>query len=494
MKKNHILSLLPVSTCLLLLFASPVRAQGDDMETEASNNGAAQAQPNIQKPRPLPEIPDQFKHPGLLYSSDELEFVKAKIQAGEQPWKSAFDQMKATPWAAVTYQPHAQEVISSGFGGKGAKEGGAGNASADAIAAHTQALMWVYTGDERHAQNCAKILNAWSILKRNEGGNWYLQASWITPHLTNAAELLRATYPKWEEKEITAFSQMLDSTLLPIFHNRKAYGNRLFSVSYAMMAIGVFNNDRAAFAEGLHRWVSYVPCWIYLEEDGPVPFQPNYLETGPSNDELARLYTSTGKNPQESWIFREEEIQARMKEQKLGDDSSMFKQINMRTLWYRAPKEAYVDGLAAETYRDLGHCDLALGGLGSAAEVAWHQGIDLYGMEEKRLVAFLELHSALRIDEVIPPAFYRVRGTPVNPTFEIVYNHYVNRKGKDLPKTKAFIEKALRPCLKVEPNGPPGWSWVEVPLGVRGENVAYPAVCNMAWEVLTHAGTGSAQK
>jgi hypothetical protein len=269
-----------------------------------------------------------------------------------------------------------------------------------------------------------------------------------------------------------------------------AYGNRLFSVSYAMMAIGVFNEDRAAFAEGMQRWVSYLPCWIYMKEDGPQPVQPDYWLTGPSNEELAQLYATPSRDARQSWIFREEEVQAMMKQNRLGDDQSMYKQMNLRLMWNRAPEEAYVDGLSAETFRDLGHCDLALGGLGGAAEVAWHQGIDLYGREEKRIVAFLELHSFLRIGDPIPPAFYRVKGTPVNPTFEIVYNHYHNRMGKDLPRTWAFLQKALRPCLAKTPSGAPAWSWVEVDLGIRAENVVYPAGCNMAWEILTHAGTG----
>jgi hypothetical protein len=443
----------------------------------------------------LPALPSSFKHPGLLNTKAELEFVRKKIEAGEEPWKSAFEQMKGSPWAAVDYKPKAaRDTISSGINGSGSQEGGVAQASIDAKAAYTQALMWNFTGDERYARNAAAILNNWSILRENRGGNWYLQAAWLASTFTNAAELVRHTWTGWKPEEIKRFSEMLNEAFLPIFHNRPAYGNRLFSVSYAMMAIGVFNEDKAAFTEGLHRWLSYVPCWIYLKEDGPNPIRPDYWLTTPSNDELAALDAQLFPDVKKSWIYREDAVRETMKANKLGDDSSTFKTASNLDKggrhWNSAPEEAYIDGLSAETYRDLGHCDLGFAGVVSSAEIALNQGIDLYALEAKRIIAFLELHAALRIDETVPPAFYRVRGTPVQSFVEAAYNHYHNRMGLELPKTKAFIDKALRPCLKKEINGAPGWSWVPVEHGIRAENVVWPISCNVAWETLTHANTG----
>lgn len=436
----------------------------------------------------LPALPETFRHPGLLHTKEEFAFIRQKIAAGEEPWKSAFEQMKSTPWAALDYKPNkGRETISSGINGSGSWEGGVAHASRDAKAAYTQALMWNLTGNEQYARNAAEILNSWSVLRQNLGGNWYLQAAWLATMFANAGELVRHTWDGWSPEDVARFSTMLDEAFLPIFHNRPGYGNRLFSVSYAMMAIGVFNDDKAAFTEGLHRWVSYVPTWIYLTEDGPAPIRPDYWLTTPSNEALAAL------SPGKKWMFREQEILDLMKANKLGDDSTMFKNEGMLEKggrhWHGAPDAAHVDGLAAETFRDLGHCDLGFAAVINSAEIAWHQGIDLYSLEQKRLLAFMELHAGLRIDEVVPPVFYRVKGTPVQSSVEVAYNHFNHRKGIELPKTRTFIEKGLRPCLTKPVNGAPGWSWVPVEPGVRAENIVWPMGCNIAWETIAHTRT-----
>lgn len=467
-------ALVGVAGCLSSLSAAPEKAAPRELK--------------------LPALPAKFTHPGLLHSKEELAFVRSKIEAGEEPWKSAFEQMKTSPWADRNYQPKKGRVtIRSGFSGAGAAEGGVADASKDAKTAYTQALMWNLTGDEQYARNAVKILNNWSVLRENRGGNWYLQGAWLSTMMVNAAELVRHTWTGWKPEEIARFSEMLNEAFLPMFHNRPAYGNRLFSVSNAMMAIGVFNEDRAAFTEGMHRWVSYVPCWIYLTSDGPEPIRPDYLQTTPSNDALAALNANLFPDRAKSWIFREQEVLATMKENKLGDDISLFRDPRAPEIaarhWNNAPAGAYVDGLSAETFRDLGHCDLGAAGIFNSAEIAWQQGIDLYGLEQKRLVAFLELNSSLRIDETIPPAFFRVKGTPAS-TMDLPYNHYHGRKGIALPKTRAYLEKAIYPCLKKDIKGAPGWSWVPVEPGVRAENVVWPITSNAAWDTLTHVGTG----
>ena len=491
---SAILPILGLSVQFAPLRAFAQDSPESDTPVTETNTNSKPDQPDAAKPvftpRPvkLPAIPEKFTHPGILNTRAELDFVKAKIAAGEEPWKTAFEQMKGSYWASLDYKPNTpRETIRSGINGSGAAEGGVAGASMDAKAAYTQALMWVFTGNEQYARNAVAILNTWSILRENLGGNWYLQAAWIAGTFAEAAEIMRYTWDGWKPEEIAKFSEMLEEAFLPIFHNRMAFGNRYFSVCQAMMAIGVFNNDKAAFAEGLHRWISYVPCWIYLEEDGPEPIRPDFWLTKPSNEELSAL------SPGKKWMFRDQEILAVMKANKLGDDASLYKlEDNFgvgRRHWNGAPAAAFVDGLSAETFRDLGHCDLGFAALASCAEIAWHQGIDLYGLEAKRLTRFLELHSGLRIDETVPPVFFRVRGTPIQSFVEAGYNHYHNRLGMELPKTKAFIDKALRPCLTKEINGR-SWSWVPVEPGIRAENVVWPTGCNVAWETLTHSNTG----
>lgn len=440
----------------------------------------------------MPAVPVKFKHPGLLNNLEELQLVKKKIEAGEEPWKSAFEQMKASKLASLNYKPHPHEIVSSGFLGAGGYAGGVCDLNDDSLAAYTQALMWIFTGNEQYAENAVKIFNAWSVLKSSEGGNWYLELGWVGAMLPEGAELIRATYPKWRKEDIAKFSEMLSRTFLPVLHNRMAYGNRELATINAMMAIGVFNDDRAAFAEGMAHWISYIPSWIYLKEDGPEPVKPDYWLTGPSNEELAKLDEGLFPDPKQSWIFAEEQTKAFMKEKKLTDDHSGFERYDKYTAWNKAPDAAFVDGLCAETFRDMGHCDMGLNQLSNMAEIAWHQGIDLYSIHAKRITAFMELEALLRVGDTWPKDFYRVQTTGMTATYEIAYNHYHNRMGMDLPNTRKLIDMAIRPCVTKRNVESPGWSYVNPEPGVRASQINVSNL-TVAWETLTHAELGGSK-
>lgn len=444
----------------------------------------------ILPPIPLPPVPAKFRHPGILNTLEEIEAIKAKIQEGKEPWRSNFEVLRNSPAAAFDHKPEPHAVVSAGIGGKGGDVGGADDLGRDIRAAYTQTLLWCFTGDERYAQNAARIFRAWTVLKEFRGGNWYLTAAWGGANFAEAAELLRATYPKWAPDEIAAFKQMLRSTYLPILHNRKGYGNREFAVINGLMAIGVFTDDRAAFAEGMNNWLNYVPNWIYLKEDGPAPFKPVYWEKGYalSNEALAKLDEGVFPDVKASWIYYDEKMLAVMKEKKLGDDTSYCTQYNVKRAWNNAPPEAFVDGLCAETFRDLGHCDLGFVTLSRAAEIAWHQGIDLYSVHGERIAAFMELYSALRTEEVLPKVFWQITPLGMNLTFEIGYNHYHNRMGMDLPNTRRLIHEFIRPASLKPPQVAGGWLyWLPSP-GIRASQ--YSIAGSSQWETLMHAEKG----
>jgi hypothetical protein len=470
-----------------LLFAHWAPAQTPSREESLETLPPGEGQKTIAAvpgPRlPVPPPPASFRHPGLLNSLGELEMIRAKIEAGEQPWKDAFEQMKKSNYADLKYKPSPVEVSSSGILGRGGDAGGSKAESKDSKAAYTMALMWVFTRDERYAEKAVEIMNAWTILQGHGGANWYLQASWAGSVWPNAAEIIRATYPGWSQEDIARFSAMLSRAYLPELHNRMAYGNRKLSSINAMVAIGVFNNDRAAFYEGICNWVSYVPCWIYLKEDGAVPFLPDYWKHSPSDEELAALSGDLFPDPSEAWFSKEVKV--------IGDDHTSLERGDISQLWNGAP--VFVDGLCAETFRDMAHCDLGFASLIYTAEIAWHQGIDLYAIHAKRIMAFMEFQSGLRMDEDLPHVYYRVQFNSVNPTWEAAYNHFHNRMGHELPKTKAFIDKAIRPNLTKEFSVPSTPLFIYPEPGIRADKIMWPCTLQMAWETLTHGELGGAR-
>ena len=49
-----------------------------------------------------PVAPATFTHPGVLVDRKQLDFVKAKVSAGAQPWTDAYNKMLSSDLASLT--------------------------------------------------------------------------------------------------------------------------------------------------------------------------------------------------------------------------------------------------------------------------------------------------------------------------------------------------------------------------------------------------------
>jgi Alginate lyase len=110
-------------------------------------------------------VPAVFTHPGVLVSRSQLDFVKAKVAAGAQPWKGAYDQMVAHPLAAQSRNPSPRAVVECGYISN--PNLGCTEERQDALAAYANALRWYITGDSRYAQKAISIMDAWSAVIRS---------------------------------------------------------------------------------------------------------------------------------------------------------------------------------------------------------------------------------------------------------------------------------------------------------------------------------------
>ncbi len=346
-------------------------------------------------------------HPGALDAREELDFVRAQVEAGAQPWKGMYDRLASL--AAASRTPHGLTSIDS-------TNGDANTSRDDALGAYTQALLWWYSGDDSYAERAIAILNAWANLAAFTGGSDQdkLQAGWIGAVFAPAAEIMQS-YPGWADADVKSLQAMFRRAFYPQLNTASSWnGNVDLTQIDAIMAIAVFNEDQAEFELGLERWRTRLPSYIYLASDGGVP-----------------PIAGDGGDLQAFW----------------GNP----------TQW--------VDGLMQETCRDNGHhAQFALGSALHAAEVAWHQGVDVYSGESARLTAAMELlASQLSSGEM--------QGTCANDTptgdrydtWEVGYNHYHNRQGLELPNTYQLIVTQIRPNAELA-------SW------------------NLAYETLTHAG------
>lgn len=118
-------------------------------------------------------------------------------------------------------------------------------------------------------------------------------------------------------------------------------------------------------------------------------------------------------------------------------------------------------GQCQETTRAQHYAQLGLGLLGSAAEVAWNQGVDLYGWGDNRLLKGFEYTAKYGLGEDVPFQHYldrtgkygfggrnnhyteistKSRGR-FGPIFERVFNHYARRRGMPAPYSERVVAK-----------------------------------------------------
>jgi len=111
----------------------------------------------------------EFAHPGVAHSQESIDFVKARIEAGEQPWSAAWEELKASRNASMEWQPQPFADVERGPYNN--PNIGSSEFSRDANAAYTHALCWAISGEESHAKKSAEIIDAWSKTLKSIGNH-----------------------------------------------------------------------------------------------------------------------------------------------------------------------------------------------------------------------------------------------------------------------------------------------------------------------------------
>lgn len=354
-----------------------------------------------------------WEHPGVLVGGEQLSLVRAALASGKEPYASAHAQASGSRFAELDWEmrgPPASGVIECGE--RDHPNRGCSDEDEDGVAAYTHALLFALGGGAAHARAAARIMDAYSGLKRYEGFNAPLHAAWSASKWSRAAELVvhaaGGGAAVWPRESASAFRAMLRRTALPLIEDEtNANGNWGLSMIEGMMGIAVLTEDERLFTRAVDFWRTRVPAYVYLSEDGP---RPTPLPQRPG-----------GHGPPNTQG------------------------------WYGQTKfDKSVNGISQETCRDLEHAQMGLAAAFNAAETARIQGIDLFGEEAQRLAAGLEFHSRL-LSGAKPAA--NVCGGSVNdadssyPTFELGYTRL---RSADTPmrNTKEHIKENVRKLPK----------------------------------------------
>jgi parallel beta-helix repeat protein len=195
---------------------------------------------------PINIFAQKFIHPGINQTSKDLEYMKSMVKKGEQPWKNAFEKLKAATDTNFVVKPYTHVLR----GPYGRPNIGGDDLSRSANMAYNYALVWYITGEKKYADNAIKILKAWSsTLWDFDYNDAKLLAAWTGHILCNAAEILRYSNSGWQQKDIASFSKMMMTVYYPLmrYYYPQANGNWDGAIIHSIMAIAIFTDNRKMF-------------------------------------------------------------------------------------------------------------------------------------------------------------------------------------------------------------------------------------------------------
>jgi hypothetical protein len=342
-----------------------------------------------------------FVHPGGLHTQADFDRMAAKVAAGEQPWKATWDKLIADPHAQLTWNPAAVSCIC---------RTGSGNCTnnytltqEDAHAIYSLALRYRVTDDKAYADRAIYIMDAWSSTLTGFCGDQHvsLAAGHIGYLFAVGGEALRG-YSGWSQSSQDAWANMLVTHFYPL--------NRDFLFRHHGTCPGHYRLNWFTC-----NMASMIAIGVFADREDIFDEAVAYFIAGPGNGNI------------------------------------------FRAAWY-----IHEDGLAQaeESGRDPGHDWTGWDNLTIMCEIAWNQGVDLWGYDNNRMLRALEYNAKHNLGHGVPFApyvncsvHYETNNYGPNSGFgphswERAYNHYVNRKGLAAP----YVSQV---ASRLRPDGPP---------------------------------------
>jgi len=343
----------------------------------------------------------QLVHPGCLSTQADLARMKAKVDANAQPWKSGYDRLVTAPYGQLGHTPSPQPILYA----SGSQPDNYINLARDVAAAYQCALRYHVSGDPAYAAKAVSILMLWANTHTGWDGNTNvsLRAGLYGYQLACAGELVR-NYSGWAPADFAKFQNYVRTQFYHIVSPNAVDRGFLFH--------------------------HHGTCWSHYWANWDMAAMATVIATGVLCDDQA--------------IFNEA-IDYFYNGVGVGRISELLHYVHANGL-----------GQSQEFGRDQGHATMLVPLLGTFCEIAWNQGIDLYGELDNAFLAMSENLAKYNLWYDVPYVPYinceylvqtnigtESRGT-IRAGSDLVYNHYVNRRGLSAPYTKEAAD-SIRP-------------------------------------------------
>ncbi|MFF6873862.1 alginate lyase family protein [Streptomyces sp. NPDC012474] len=324
-------------------------------------------------------------HPGLLHTGADLDRMAAKVKAGARPYTAGFAKLTANRHAQSGWRPNPQAVV---YRGSGTPENYRVLYN-DIHAAYQNALRYHVTGEEAHADTAVAILNAWSgKLTALEGSaDRFLAAGLYGYQFANAAELVR----EHGDFDLGRAQELMRTVFHPLSDDFLTRHNGAVVTNYWP------NWDLTAIA-------CVLATGIFCEERAVVERAVEYFKHGDGMGSVKHAIPVVHEDGLGEWV---------------------------------------------EAGRDQGHALLGVGLMGTVCEMAWNQGIDLYGYDDSRFLKGAQYVAKWSLGGDVPyTANTRKKGAiggwsgsetasgvagadplMTRPIWAMIANHYTKRRG-----------------------------------------------------------------
>ena len=331
-------------------------------------------------------------HPGMLLTEADFTRMRDKVNTSAQPWKGSWDLLVASANSQSTWGARPVAYIN-----RGTSPDNSALIYNDAAAAYQNALRWKISGNVAHANKAVEILNAWGYTLQGITGNAdrYLAAGLYGYEMANAAEIMR-TYSGWSAADFNQFKTMM------------------LNVFYPMNSWFLVNHNDAHIENYWANWdlcnmASILSIGILCDDQAKIDEAVNYFKTGGGQ----------------------------------GSINHAIPILHSPTL-----------GQWQESGRDQEHTIMGIGLMATICEMAWNQGIDLYGYNNRRFMAGAEYVARYNNWKAVPFGFYSWRsgggGGAANthiyvsnagqgasrPVWDTIVGHYSHRLGLYIPEVE----------------------------------------------------------
>lgn len=347
---------------------------------------------------PATAVGAPFAHPGMLHTTADLKRMAAMVKAGASPYTAGFEKLTANRHSQSTWRPNPQATI---YRGAGSPQ----NYTIlynDIHAAYQNALRWHVTGESAHADTAVAVLNAWSGKLTSVAGSAdrFLAAGIYGYQFANAAELVR----DHDDFDLPSFQKMMRDVFAPPSEDFLKNHNGAVITNYWT------NWDLTAMA-------CVLAVGILCDDRAKVDTAVEYFKHGEGLGSLRNAIPVVRSDGLAEWL---------------------------------------------EVGRDQGHALLGVGLMGTFCEMAWNQGIDLYGYDDNRFLKGAQYVAKWSLGGDVPyTANTRKKGAingwsgsetasdaagvdpnMMRPIWAMIANHYTKRRGLSAQYVTRIAAKA----------------------------------------------------